>query len=184
MNNKFDKISFFEKSYESEFVERDRINSNLTNVITLFTINLTILFYFISNIPDLFFPTEMNLWYIVIYIFLWCYVVYLIQILINFKLFYFNNNQYMKFPYANDIVDYFSKLDDNEEYINRYLLDFYVEAGTHNSKVNEYKTSLQFDIRKLLFIQFFVLTLVFIPYYIIMDGELNIYTVEILKGKN
>jgi hypothetical protein len=88
MNNKFDKISFFEKSYESEFVERDRINSNLTNVITLFTINLTILFYFISNIPNLFFPEKMNLWYIIIYVFLWCYIIYLIQILMNFKLFY------------------------------------------------------------------------------------------------
>ncbi|MCT7552187.1 hypothetical protein ACN9JU_06035 [Aliarcobacter butzleri] len=184
MIKKFDKISFFEKEYESEFIERDRINSNITNTITLFTLNLTILFYFISNIPDLFFPKQIDIWYIMFYLLLWCYIIYLIQVLINFRLFYFNNSKYMKFPYAKDVISYFDKLNYNEEYINHYLFNFYVDACTHNSKVNDYKTSIQFDIRKLLFIQFFLLSLLFIPYYIILDGQLSVYTVEIIKKGN
>lgn len=181
--DKFDKVLFFEKEYESEFVERDRINSNATNTITLLTINLTIFYYFIINIPNLFFPENISFSYILIYISIWFYSIYFINILMKFKHFYFYNYQYMKFPYANSVMEYFNQLNNNEKDINQYLLNFYVDATTHNSKVNEYKSSLQFDIRKLLFIQFFVLFFTFIPYYFIMDGKLNIYTVEIKKGE-
>lgn len=182
---KFDKILFFEKEYEQEFKTKDNVNSSLTNILTLLTINLTILSYFIINTPiSLYNNSEHKLAFVFFLIFLFCYLIYFIYTLMNLYNFYFSNNEYMKIPYADKLDNYFNDLKafdsaNFENNVNKYLLDFYIKATKHNAEVNEYKNGLQFEIRKFLFIKFFILFLTFIPYYIIMEGKLNIYNVKI-----
>jgi hypothetical protein len=182
---KFDKILFFEKEYEQEIKVKDNINNNITSSLTLLTINLTILSYFIINTPIMqFSESKHKLAFVFFFLFLFCYIIYFIYTLMNLNQFYFSNRKYMKIPYADELDNYFKQLKDFDESsfeknINNYLLSFYIEAAAANSKVNEYKNALQFEIRRFLFLKFFILFLTFIPYYIIMGGNLNTYNIEI-----
>ncbi|CAM3485502.1 hypothetical protein [Arcobacter aquimarinus] len=182
---KFDKILFFEKEYEKELQVKDNINNNITSILTLLTINITIFSYFIINAPLMtFIESTHKLAFVIFFIFIFCYIVYFIYTLMNLNQFYFTNKQYMKIPYADKLDEYFESLKeydkDNFNYnVNNYLLSFYIEATSNNSKVNEYKNALQFEIRRFLFIKFFILFLTFIPYYIIMEGNLNTYNIAI-----
>ena len=185
----FDKISFFEKEYEKEYEKefqvKDSINNNVTNILTLLTVNLTIFSYFIMNVQLMtFYKSIHKLAFVIFFIFIFCYIIYFICTLMNLKQFYFSNKQYMKIPYADKLNEYFERLkeydkDNFNSNVNDYLLHFYTEAASKNSEVNEYKSALQFEIRRFLFIKFFVLFLTFIPYYIIMDGDLNTYNIKI-----
>lgn len=182
---KFDKILFFEKEYEKELQVKDNINNNITSILTLLTINITIFSYFIINAPLMtFLKSTHRLAFVIFFIFIFCYIIYFIYTLMNLNQFYFTNKQYMKIPYADKLDEYFESLKeydkDNFNYnVNNYLLSFYIEATSNNSKVNEYKNALQFEIRRFLFIKFFILFLTFIPYYIIMEGNLNTYNIAI-----
>jgi hypothetical protein len=183
--NEFNKILFFEKEYEKELKVKDYINNNFTSILTLMTVNITILSYFIINTPIMeFYKSEHNIAFIVFFFFSWCYFIYFLQILIHFYSFYFRDSLYMKIPYANQVSEYFDKLHNFNEKevdknINKYLLDFYINATSVNSKINEYKSDLQYKIRKLLFIQFIILFIIFFAYYVIMDGNLNTYNIRI-----
>ncbi|PZQ06880.1 MAG: hypothetical protein DI567_05210 [Aliarcobacter butzleri] len=185
MENRFDEFSFFEKEYEKELNTKDIINNNFTNILTLLTINLTIFFYFIINTPIIdFFKSEHKISYIIFFISSYFYIIYVLNILIHSYDYYFNNDLYMKLPYSNQLDKYFQTLEkfDSENLsrnINDYLVKFYIESSSQNSKVNEYKIDLQFKIRKLLYLQFIVLFIIFISYYVIMNGDLNTYNVKI-----
>jgi len=185
----FDKILFFEKEYEKEVKIKDIINNNITNILTLLIINLTIFSYFIINTPIMtFFKSSHKVAFIIFFILMFSYVIYFVYTLMNLSSFYFSNKMYMKIPYANELNLYFDSLkkhneEDFDKNVNSYLLNFYIDAASKNSKVNEYKNGLQFEIRRFLFIKFFVLFLTFIPYYVIMDGNLNTYNIKITDEK-
>lgn len=183
MNNKFDKILFFEKEYEKELKIKDNINNNFTNILTMLTINITIFSYLLINIPLLsFFNSEDKILLIIVYVLGWIYIIYSLNILIYFYKYYFENDLYQKIPYSDSLNKYFIQLEDfadKNKYINEYLLNFYIEASTWNSKVNEYRSDLQYKIRKILFINFIILIVIFIIYYVIMNGELNVYNIRI-----
>ena len=182
---RFDKILFFEKEYEKELKLKDTINNNLTSTLTLLIINLTIFSYFIINAPILnFFNSKHQISFIIFFILIWCYFIYILRMSIDIYNFYFSNNMYMKIPYADKLNDYFNSLKEYDESsfddnVNNYLLEFYIEATSKNSKVNEYKTDLLFKVRRFLFLKFFLLFLIFIAYYVIMDGNLNTYNVKL-----
>lgn len=182
---KFNKTIFFEKEYENELKVKENINNSFTNILTLMTINLTILSYFAINTPiNDFYISQEKAAYIVFFLCIWCYFIYFSIILIHFYEFYFGNELYMKVPYADKLNEYFDKLykfneKEVDSNINEYLLKFYIEATAKNSKINEYKSDLQFKVRKLLFIQFIILFIIFIAYYVIMDGNLNTYNIRI-----
>jgi hypothetical protein len=185
----FDKILFFEKEYEKEVKIKDSINSNTTNILTLLTINLTIFSYFMINTPIMTFSKSSHkIAFIIFFILIFSYIVYFIYTLMNLTNFYFSNKMYMKIPYANELNLYFDSLKKHDEdnfdiNINNYLLNFYIDAASKNSKINEFKNGLQFEIRSFLFIKFFVLFLTFIPYYVIMNGNLNTYNIKITDEK-
>ena len=89
----FNNITFFEKEYEKELVIKDSINSNNTNILTLITINLTILSYYVVNTDSLFFPEHITIWYILCYLFIYCYLIYLLKVILELYNFYFSDDR-------------------------------------------------------------------------------------------
>ncbi|QKF80635.1 hypothetical protein [Halarcobacter ebronensis] len=183
MSETFDSTVFFEKEYEKELKVKEDINNNITNILTMLAFNLTIFSYLIINMPLLEIRNyDDTIAFIVVYLFGWCFIIYSLNIFIHFYNYYSDNCLYKKIPYSDKLNEYFKSLEEYEEkekYINEYLLSFYIDASTWNSKINEYRSDLQYKIRKLLFINFIILIIIFIAYYVIMNGELNIYTIKI-----
>ncbi|MCT7594367.1 hypothetical protein [Aliarcobacter butzleri] len=187
MENKFDELSFFEKEYEHELIEKDAFETYSINFITLMVINITFLSYYLINAPlyDIF-----NFYSFSSYMFcslLLIYISILILVILNFFRFYFSKKTYIKKPFINDLNKYFQELKeyDSKNYdleVKNYLINMYSESATHNSQVNDYRKSIFFEIRGYLFLQFLVLFLLFIPFYNIKDGKLDTYNVEIIKG--
>jgi hypothetical protein len=183
----FDKTLFFEKEYEKELKVKDSINNNLTSTLTLLIINLTIFSYFIINTPILtFLNSEHKVAFIIFFVLIWCYLIYFVCMSMDIYNFYFSNNLYMKIPYANQLDEHFNSLKEFDESnfnnnVNNYLLSFYISATSYNSEINEYKNNLLFRVRRFLFLMFLLLSLVFISYYVIMNGNLNTYNVKLVK---
>ena len=187
MENKFDEFSFFEKEYEHELVEKDAFETYSINFITLMVINITFFSYYLINAPlyDIFKCKNLSS-----YMFcslLLIYILILILIILNFFKFYFSKKTYEKKPFMDELNKYFQELKeyDSVNYdleIKNYLINMYSNSATHNSKVNDYRKSIFFEIRGYLFLQFLVLFLLFVPFYNIKDGKLDTYNVEIVKG--
>ena len=187
MENRFDELSFFEKEYEHELIEKDAFETYSINFITLMVINITFLSYYLINAPLYEVFKFSNLSSYIFCSFLLIYILILILVILNFFKFYFSRKTYMKKPFMNQLNKYFQDLKeyDSKNYdseVKNYLINMYSESATHNSEVNDYRKSIFFEIKGYLFLQFLVLFLLFIPFYNIKDGKLDTYNVEIVKG--
>jgi len=183
----FDKISFFEKEYERELNEKDKFNSQTTNLITLLIVNITFFSYYITN-THLF--EVFNFLDLSSYLFGICVLFYLILFFLTFMYlinFYSFNNKYEKIPYACDLNKYFDDLKefnetDFDKEVESFLLKAYVDSASFNAKVNEGKKELIYEIRIFLFLQFLVLFLTFVPFYFLKSGNLDVYNVNLMNG--
>ena len=110
MENRFDELSFFEKEYEHELIEKDAFETYSINFITLMVINITFLSYYLINAPLYEVFKFSNLSSYIFCSFLLIYILILILVILNFFKFYFSRKTYMKKPFMNQLNKYFQDL--------------------------------------------------------------------------
>jgi len=169
------KVDFFKYYYEKEEKRKEQINQQLFYYITLISLQITWLGYYFLNLP----PFKQNC---LLCIFLLLILISIILLLIvgYYIYLYMKNGKYYYMPYPNELSGYIDQLDSSDEF-KKTLCEYYVDASQKNVSTNDSRQAFIIKIRNLLSINIIVLSLAFVPYFILCGEYINTYKVVILK---